>query len=162
MKKPIDIKKMIEEHKKIKQMMNEMAMPLKVYIKKIDFCMHELVENWCLCKWCQMFDPENINFNHWRKELRAFINQLKDPVIKNNIDKKKHLQKWLVEYYELDNKTMVYRLIKDKFADEHIIDQKQTIDVAQAFAKDIDSLITLIADDSHSTINYINAVFSCV
>jgi len=148
MKKPIDIEKMLEEHKKIKQMMNEMAMPLKVYIRKIDFCMHELVENWCLCKWCQLFDPENINFNHWRKELRAFINQLKDPVIKNNIDKKKHLQKWLVEYYELDNKTMVYRLIKDKFADEHIVNQKQTIDVAQAFAKCIDSLITLIADDS--------------
>lgn len=160
MKKLIDIEKIVMKNKQVRQMMTEMAMPLKVYIKKIEFYMHDLVENWCLCKWCQMFDPENNNFNHWKKELRAFINQLKDPVIKNSIGKKKHLQRWLKEYYELDTKSMVRRIIQDKFTEEHIIDASQVDEVAQAFAVNVDSLIDIINDDSLSTMNYITSEFT--
>lgn len=155
-----DIEKMLEESKQAKQMMTEMAMPLKVYIRKIDSYMHEFVENWCLCKWCQLFDSDNINFNHWRKELCAFINQLKDPTITNGIDNKKHLQKWLVKYYDLNDTTMVCRIIKDKFDDEQIADESQMHDVAEQFASNIDTLIDVIASPELSTKKYVQAAFA--
>lgn len=154
-----DIEKMLEEDKKIKQMMAEMAMPLKVYVRKIDNCMHELVENWCLCKWCQMFDCGNINFNHWKKELCAFINQLKDPTIKHGIDKRKHLQKWLVEYYDLDDEDMICRIVNDKFDDEQILDKDQIRAVAKQFASNVSSLISIIASPELSTKQYVHQCF---
>ena len=77
------IEKQLKELEKTKQMMTEMAMPLKAYIRKIEYYMYELIQNWCLCKWCQQYDPANVNFNHWMKELRSCINQLKDPILKS-------------------------------------------------------------------------------
>ena len=31
--------------------MNEMAVPLKIYRARVDGLRFQLVENWCLCKW---------------------------------------------------------------------------------------------------------------
>lgn len=149
-----------EEHKKTMHMMNEMAMPLKVYIRKIENYMYELIQNWCLCKWCQLYDPMNINFNHWKKELRNCINQLKDPILKSNANKEKHLRQQLVEFYELNDKHMVYRMICDKFDDEHIFDKKQIDNVAKAFADNIEQLICLMSNVDSSTKEYVQATFA--
>ena len=139
---------------------SEMAIPLKAYIDKIESFKYELAKNWCLCKWCQMFDPENINFNHWRKELRNCIDQLSVPKVKSNADKKKHLEKYLVEWYELNDKDMVFKIIGDKFDDEHIVDKSQIYAVAKELADNINGLIVAIADNSCSTKDYINSTFN--
>ena len=47
---------------------NEMAVPLKDYRARVDGLRFQLVENWCLCKWCQLFNPECENFAHWVTE----------------------------------------------------------------------------------------------
>lgn len=39
-------------------MINEMALSIKDYIQKIDGLRFQLVENWCFCKWCQLFNIE--------------------------------------------------------------------------------------------------------
>lgn len=155
----VKMKLMLEEHSKIKQLMNEMAMPLKAYVRKIEYYMYELVQNWCLCKWCQTFDQRNVNFNHWKKELRNCINQLKDPILKSNADKKKHLRQQLIDYYEFNDKNVVYRMIYDKFDDEHINDKKQIEDVAKSFANDVEKLIDLMSSVNDSTKQYVNSTF---
>lgn len=43
-------------------MINEMAVPLKTYRARVDDLRFQLVENWCLCKWCQLFNTECENF----------------------------------------------------------------------------------------------------
>ena len=74
----------------------------KIILKALSFCDHyidakdykekaeslrfQIVENWCLCKYCQLYDNNNTNFNHWLGELRAYINKLKFLNIKNNIN----------------------------------------------------------------------------
>ena len=35
---------------------NEMSLPIKDYERKVHGMAWQLVENWCLCKYCQMFD----------------------------------------------------------------------------------------------------------
>jgi len=70
---------------------NEMAVPLKTYKTRVDGLRFQLVENWCLCKWCQLFNPECENFAHWITELKACIDNLKFLDIKNGIDKRRTL-----------------------------------------------------------------------
>ena len=54
----------------------EMATPLKKYINRVENLRIQIVENWCLCKYCQMFDPSNYNFNHWKGELHSYLKDL--------------------------------------------------------------------------------------
>ena len=162
MKEPIDIEKMIAEHRKIKSMMNEMAMPLKVYIRKIEYYMYELARNWCLCKWCQMFDLANVNFNHWKKELGAFMDQFSAPVIKNKVDKRKHLHKHLIDYNDFNDKDMILKIINPKFNEEDINSQKQKEAVAQLFAENIDALIDVLASTPDACDTYIRAEFKAM
>ena len=81
-------------------MINEMAVPLKTYRARVDGLRFQLVENWCLCKWCQLFNQECENFAHWITELKACIDNLKFLDIKNGIDKRRTLIKMLVRDYE--------------------------------------------------------------
>ena len=52
---------------------DEMSASLKSYRDRIENLRFQLVENWCLCKYCQMFDSQNLNYNHWVKELKIYI-----------------------------------------------------------------------------------------
>ena len=140
--------------------LNEMALPLKEYTKRIDDIMYQINENWCLCKWCQMFSLENDNFNHWKEELMAHVKKLSAPKLKNNIDKKKHLEKHLVEWYDLDEVPMVLDVISHKFNIEHIIDTSQRNSVAQAFANGIHILIDVIDAGNEACETYIENEFA--
>ena len=74
----------------------EMAVPLKSYKTRVDALRFQLVENWCLCKWYQLFAPESENFIHCVNELMACIDNLKFLDIKRGIDKNKTLTRMLV------------------------------------------------------------------
>lgn len=102
-----------------------MAISLKDFRIKVDGLRFQLVENWCLCKWCQMFDPENNNFIHWAKELSTHMSNLKFVVLKAG-DKRKTLRKMLItdydyDYdYDYDDPSMVLQIINDKFTVENL------------------------------------------
>ena len=64
---------------------------MKDYKNRVDGLRFQLVENWCLCKYCSLFDRDNQNFNHWKIELRSVLKNLKMINIKGNIDKYKIL-----------------------------------------------------------------------
>ena len=138
---------------------NEMAIPLKDYKSKVDGLRFQLVENWCLCKWCQLFNPECENFAHWIVELRACINNLKLVDIKNGIDKRRTLTRMLIDDYDYDETNMIVRIINDKFDTENIDNNIQRAMVASAFADDIRVLIDVISVDAISTNSYIQTTF---
>ena len=138
---------------------NEMAIPLKDYKRKVDGIRFRLVENWCLCKWCQLFNPECENFDHWITELKACINNLKLVNINNGIDKKRTLTRMLIDDYAYDETNMIVRIINDKFDSEHINDNIQRARVASAFADNIQNLIEAIAVDIIRTNSYIQTTF---
>lgn len=140
-------------------MINEMSISLKNYKQKVDGLRFQLVENWCLCKWCQIFNQENINFNHWIIELKACINHLKLINIKNGIDKKRTLIRMLINDYDYNQNNMIVRIIKDKFDLENINNSSQIETVASAFANEINNIIKVISDDAVSTNLYIQKTF---
>ena len=66
-------------------MITEMAVPLKKYKVRVDGLRFHLVRNWCLCRYCYLFDRSNTCFGHWIDELKAVIENLKFLNIKDKI-----------------------------------------------------------------------------
>ena len=153
------IKKSVNEVLNRFGLINEMAVPLKAYRARVDGLRFQLVENWCLCKWCQLFNPECENYTHWSTELKACINNLKFLDIKNGIDKRRILKRMLVDDYDYDKTNMILRIINDKFDLENINDNTQRARVASAFAYGIEDLIDVISLYNISTNSYTKATF---
>ena len=139
---------------------NEMAVPLKTYKARVDGLRFQLVENWCLCKWCQLFNPECENFAHWITELKACINNLKFLDIKNNIDKRRTLIHMLLSDYDYNNANMIERIVRGKFVRENISDNHQKVYVCTEFADNINGLIDAISMDVIDTDEYIQNTFN--
>lgn len=137
---------------------NEMAIPIKEYRHRFDGLRFQLVENWCLCKWCQLFSSENILFNHWKKELRACIKHLKYIDIKTG-NKKKIITKMFADY-DYDKSNMIKRIIRSKFNTEEINDDLQRNIVSEAFVKNINGIIDVICNDDYNEVDYIQLTFS--
>lgn len=138
--------------------LNEMAISIKDYKRKVDGLRFQLVENWCLCMWCHMFNEECENFIHWADELSAYINALKMVNLKSG-DKKKILTKMLVDDYDYDDPLMVFDIIRDKFTVENIVDTEQLKAVAKSFSVNVGSLVENISNRSIPTLAYIKETF---
>lgn len=138
---------------------NEMAVPLKNYKARVDGLRFQLVENWCLCKWCQLFNPECENFVHWITELKSCIDNLKFLDIKNGIDKRKTLIRMLVTDYDYNDANMIERIIRSKFARENLTDNIQKVRVCIAFADNIMGLIDAISMEAIDSDEYIQNTF---
>ena len=128
-------------------MINEMAVPLKDYKQRVDGLRFCLVENWCLYKWCQLYNPECENFVHWATELKTCIDNLKLLNIKTGIDKRRTLIKMLIDDYDYDynDANMIERIVRGKFVKESITDNNQKVHICAAFADSITELIDAIA-----------------
>jgi len=136
-----------------------MVVPLKDYRARVDALRFQLVENWCLCKWCQLFNPECENFTHWKVELRACINNLKFLDIKNGIDKRKTLTRMLIDDYDYNSANMIERIIRGKFVLENITNNVQKVKVCTEFADNINGLIDAISIEAIDTDEYIQSTF---
>jgi len=138
----------------------EMAVPLKSYKTRVDALRFQLVENWCLCKWYQLFNPESENFMHCVNELKACIYNLKILDIKGGIDKDKTVTRMLVNDYDYNKSDMIERIIRSKFTRENILNDSQKMCVCDEFADNIESLIAVISDNSEDVDKYIYNTFA--
>ena len=141
------------------QVLNEMAEPLKKYVKRIESIRFQLAENWCLCKYCQLYSKENPNFAHWITELMPCIQYLKFVDIKGGTDKKKTLQRILVGQYDFNSADMIKRIIEDKFSDENINDPTIVSTISNEFASNVDGLIEAISNNNITINTYIQTTF---
>lgn len=138
---------------------NEMSVPLKNYRERVDGLRFQLVENWCLCKWCQLYNPQCTTFAHWMQELKACIDNLKFLDINNGIDKKRTLTRMLVEDYDYNNTNMIERIVRGKFNKENITNVNQKIHSCSEFANNISGLIDAISIDSIDIDTYLQDTF---
>lgn len=135
-------------------------MDMKAYKTRVDELRFRLVENWCLCKWYQLFNSENKNFAHWITELKACINNLKFLDIKNGIDKRRILVRMLVNDYDYNSANMIERIVRGKFVRENINDNNQKVLVCTEFADNINGLIDVISMDAIDSDKYIQKTFN--
>jgi len=140
-------------------MIYEMAVPLKKYKERVDGLRFQLVENWCLCKYCQLFDCTNINFTHWINELKASIDNLKFLDIKDNISKEKTLKRMLISDYDYNESEMIKRITAEKFKKENISDLEKIETVCTAFTNDVDNIINVISNNEIIVGDYLQETF---
>ena len=138
----------------------EMALPLKVFRQRVEGLMFQLIENWCLCKYCQLYSPDNQNFGHWLGELRSYTNQLRNFEIKGKIQKKATLVNIFIRDFDYDEARKILVIIRDKFDVENIMDMSQRQTIASEFASSIQELIDFLCDTDISNASYMKKTFN--
>lgn len=138
--------------------LNEMSLTLKEYKRRLEFLRCQIVENWCLCKWCQLYDPKCSIFNHWSNELKAYIKSLKFLKVKAG-DKRKATEQ-TIELCDLNVESMIALIIKSKFNTENIMNEKERFYVCKAFVNNIDYLVDVLTDDDYIIDEYMYEMFN--
>ena len=126
----------------------EMVVPLKKYKERVDGLRFHLVRNWCLCRYCQLYDTTNICFKHWINELEAVIENLKFLNIKYRVSKENTLTGMLISDYDYNDSEMIKRIMAGKFKKEKITDLKKIESVCLDFANSIGNIIDVISNDN--------------
>ena len=125
----------------------EMVYSRQDYLYRIMGLTKQIVENWCLIKYCNLYDIENCNRLHWSKELIAHLENLCDCNLKKGLNKLKTTEYALIYKAELDDKDVVYKLLYRKWKDENLPDYTKSV-VAKAFSKEVLKICKLIANNS--------------
>lgn len=137
--------------------LNEMAIPLKDFKNRVDSLRLQLIENWCLCKYCQMYAKTNPNFNHWKIELRAQMDNIKSLNIKGG-NKLRTLTKMFITDYDFDDASTIYRIIIGKFNREGITDVTIISTISNEMAKSIQGFVNALGIDTVISDQYINSI----
>ena len=133
-----------------------MAIGLEEYIKRVDKLRLHLVENWCLCKYCELYDSSNPNFEDWAEALLYTMNDIKSLNV-NDGNKLDTLKQMLIEEYNFNDANTIHRIIVDRFNRERICNDTRTRYVSEQFAESIDDFITALGDDRIIAYKYINS-----
>lgn len=98
----------------------EMADNLSTFRLKLQDIMPQVIENWCLVKWCDM-NPDELTSkrlrNYWATELKAYMNKIVDRKVKCG-RKDKVIISSIIDEMELNDKNEVANLIRNKFTKE--------------------------------------------
>ena len=121
----------------------EMAISRRAFI---DYCkdrFDQIIENWCIIKYCNLYDEENCNRLHWSGELMAHLKKINDYEIKGGINKKKAIQQAVeeVELYNIDN---IIETCKEKWKNEKL-PQQNIKEIAKEFTKSANIIIDLVS-----------------
>ena len=140
----------------------EMAYSRKELKNSFDGILDQIIENWCLVKYCSLYDSNNINKSHWTNELTTHMyNILKRQLKNGGEDAKLQLLK-LVTYEQKEYTTSIAikRCIRLKFKKENI---QIHDDVCSACIEDLETILNLISkkdtDENYQNIDtYIESI----
>lgn len=122
----------------------EMAYSRKELKNSFDGILDQIIENWCLVKYCSLYDIRNINKNHWSNELTAHMyNILKRQLKNGGEDSKLQLLKYIAyEQKEYTTSAAIKKCIRLKFKKENI----QIPDTLCSWCiEDLETVLTLIS-----------------
>lgn len=127
----------------------EMSIPRKEYKKRIENLTQQLLEYWCLVRWCRNANLKTHPLrNHWAKELRTHLIAMANLNMKDgDYPKRLNLVREIWKERDFDDADTVRLIVSGKFDDEQInrnseAFQKTTVECAHAL-NDITMLIAL-------------------
>lgn len=138
--------------------LNEMALHKDEFIDLILNIKDQLVENWCLCAYCALYDKYNDNYAHWCCEFSAYANKIKRCNLKSG-NKLKIITKEYADKWDLNDSDMIYRIIRGKFNREQI-DVEIVKNLSKIFAQQVQSLASFLASENYETEEYIMRTFN--
>ena len=133
----------------------EMAYSRQDYLRNISGLCYQIVENWCLVKYCNLYDEENYNRLHWSNELITHLNNLYDCKLKKGLNKFNTTEYGLIEKAELDDIDVVEDLLYHKWRVEKLPNDTKNI-IAKEFIKALPIICKLISGKNNEDIyNYV-------
>ena len=112
----------------------EMAFNRSRYQNELKNLANQLIENWCLVRYCSINDKNNINYHHWKKELRGHLMNLSGMLLKT--DKRNATKELLLQKEQLNNTIIVTnRLAKKWFKEQLDIDASYTDEIVSDFVE---------------------------
>ena len=134
---------------------NEMVDSLSDFRNKINNLLGQLLENWCLVKWCDLYPNSNISKrlrNHWSTELIAIMTQITNTRIKSG-RKNKAIKNILIKKWELNDPDVIYNFVNKKFTKENLF--KYTKRMSEECANNIDEICNVLSQNKNNVEDYI-------
>ena len=122
----------------------KMAYSRKELKNSFDDILDQIIENWCLVKYCSLYDVQNTNKNHWADELTAYMyNILKRQLKNGSEDAKLQLLKLVAyDYKEYITAAVIKKCIRLKFKRENM---QITDELCSACIEDLETILELIS-----------------
>ena len=126
----------------------EMALKKAKYQDRVADLLPQIAQNWCLCTYCKVYDPDNRNYRGWRKELIAHIGTLNSLPVKS--DKEKWTREEVINTNEYNNVDVIRRACDFKLNDEDDIDFTQVIrkELYRDCAENAETMVSLVSSDT--------------
>ena len=122
----------------------EMAYSRKELKNSFDDILDQIIENWCLVKYCSLYDVQNTNKNHWVNELTVYMyNILKRQLKNGGEDAKLQLLKSVAyDHKEYTTAAAIKKCIRLKFKKENI---QITNELCSDCIEDLETILGLIS-----------------
>lgn len=137
---------------------DEYAIPRKRYITALSSRIGQILENWCLCKYCALYDLENNNYAHWLTELKAQIVDMSRTSIKGG-NTTKTARNVFIDMFHLDEPTNIFNIVERKFKNEGISECEKLTIVCDICSKAIGNIIDILTNNI-SIKDYFNNEFN--
>ena len=100
----------------------EMAYDRKEIKKRVEGLINQIIENWCLIKYCSLYDNNNINKHHWKQELKAHLYNIYEMKLKGGNVKTKYnlISEIIYDKKEITTSSKISSIIRIKFRTENI------------------------------------------
>ena len=127
----------------------EMAYDRKEIKKRVEGLVNQIIENWCLIKYCSLYDNNNTNKYHWKQELKAHLYDIYEMKIKGGNAKTKYnlISEIIYDKKEITTSSKISSIIRIKFRKENIVIDN---DICDLCIENLNNIIELI-----SIMNYI-------
>lgn len=123
----------------------EMADSRQDYLAEIMAIRYQILDNWCLIKYCNLYDEENYNRLHWCSELYAHLDRLWRVSLKRGLNKLKTTEYGFIDKAEFDDVDEIVVLLKRKWKVEKLpIDKLEYI--AEEFTKALPRICKMVSD----------------
>ena len=122
----------------------DMAYSRKELKNSFDSILDQIIENWCLVKYCSLYDTRNINRNHWTNELTAHMYNILKRQLKNGAEdaKLQLLKSVAYDQKEYTTAAAIKKCIRLKFKKENI---QITNELCSACIEDLETILELIS-----------------
>ena len=130
----------------------EMAYDRKEIKKRVEGLINQIIENWCLVKYCSLYDNNNINKHHWKQELKAHLYNIYEMKLKGGNAKTKYnlISEIIYDKKEIKTSSKISSIIRIKFRTENINIYKDICDLCIDNLKYIIELISNNENDDNT------------
>ena len=116
----------------------------------------QIIQNWCLVRYCTITNTNMDLRSHWCSELIGYLYDICEIKLKDDKTYKiklKATKQQYLEYSELDtDKDKIWIGIKQKFDKEHITDKNIIDRVIEDFMNDIENICEMISSKPTQTL----------